>query len=103
MQIDSVRELKASLSQSLFLPLEVTARARALGKGPRLEALSAQLMDDATGPHPYVALGIAKLLAKGETTGAAARKFGLSAGRISQLRQELAESWVEFQGELAVA
>ena len=29
--------------------------------------------------------------------------FGLTAGRVSQLRRELAESWAEFQGELAVA
>jgi len=44
---------------------------------------------------------IAKLLAKGETTSAAARVFGLSSGRISQLRQELSDSWMEFQGDLA--
>ena len=31
-------------------------------------------------------------LAKGEGTGKVARMFGLTAGRISQLRQELAES-----------
>jgi hypothetical protein len=46
---------------------------------------------------------IAHELAQGETTGETARKFGLSAGRISQLRQALAESWKRFQGELAVA
>jgi len=42
---------------------------------------------------------IAKLLAKGETTGATARKFGLSAGRVSQLRGELERSWQVFQAE----
>ncbi|HEX4148797.1 MAG TPA: hypothetical protein VHY20_07410 [Pirellulales bacterium] len=42
---------------------------------------------------------IAKTLAKGETTGATARKFGLSAGRVSQLRQELEVSWQQFQGQ----
>jgi hypothetical protein len=46
---------------------------------------------------------IAKLLARGEATGTVAKKFGLSPGRISQLRAELQESWNEFQGELAVA
>jgi hypothetical protein len=42
---------------------------------------------------------IAKTLAQGETTGATACKFGLSAGRISQLRQELEASWQQFQEE----
>jgi hypothetical protein len=41
---------------------------------------------------------IAKLLVRGEGTGAVARMFGLSPGRISQLRMELAVSWGEFQG-----
>jgi len=43
----------------------------------------------------------AQELAKGETTGKTARKFGLSEWRISQLRRELEESWSEFQGEPA--
>ncbi|HEY5314369.1 MAG TPA: hypothetical protein VIK18_17685 [Pirellulales bacterium] len=42
---------------------------------------------------------LAKLLAKGETTGATARKFRLSASRVSQLRSELEDSWQEFQRE----
>jgi hypothetical protein len=46
---------------------------------------------------------IAKLLASGEGTGAVARKFGLSPGRISQLRTELQQSWLAMQGELAAA
>jgi hypothetical protein len=41
---------------------------------------------------------IAQILAKGEATGKVARMFGLTAGRISQLRQELQKSWEEFQG-----
>jgi hypothetical protein len=45
---------------------------------------------------------IAQTLARGEGTGKVASMFGLTAGRISQLRGELAESWAEFQGELAV-
>ena len=46
---------------------------------------------------------IAKTLATGETTSVAARKFRLSRGRISQLRRELMDAWLEFQGELAIA
>jgi hypothetical protein len=46
---------------------------------------------------------IAKTLATGETTSVAARKFRISRGRISQLRRELMDAWLEFQGELSVA
>jgi hypothetical protein len=49
---------------------------------------------------------IAKFLSRGETTNAAARKFDVSAGRISQIRKELKEAWQKFVGdepELAVA
>lgn len=46
---------------------------------------------------------VAQKLAMGEATSAVARVFGLSAGRVSQLRQELKQSWESFQGELAVA
>jgi hypothetical protein len=46
---------------------------------------------------------IAKLLARGEGTGAVAKKFGLSPGRVSQLRAGLQVSWGEFQGELFAA
>jgi hypothetical protein len=42
---------------------------------------------------------IALALAGGETTTAAAKKFGLTASRISQLRQWLKNSWEAFQGE----
>jgi hypothetical protein len=42
---------------------------------------------------------IALALASGETTTAAAQKFGVTAARISQLRQWLKESWDCFQGE----
>jgi hypothetical protein len=42
---------------------------------------------------------IATDLALGGLTSDTARKFGVSAGRISQLRRELAESWGEFQHE----
>ena len=41
---------------------------------------------------------IAKALAVGEPTGAVARRFGLSVGRISQLRTWLRRHWEEFQG-----
>ncbi len=42
---------------------------------------------------------IALALASGETTQGAAKKFGVTAARISQLRQWLRESWEAFQGE----
>jgi hypothetical protein len=45
---------------------------------------------------------IAKVLAMGETTTAAAKKFGVSQGRISQMRKELLLAWQNFQGEIAV-
>ena len=40
---------------------------------------------------------IAKALSLGETTGDVAEKFGLSAGRVSQLRVWLREHWERFQ------
>ena len=39
---------------------------------------------------------IAEALATGYSTGEVAREFGVSAGRISQLRRKLHESWQEF-------
>ena len=42
---------------------------------------------------------IATFLANGETTKTAARKFGVSPGRISQIRKELFLAWHRFQGE----
>jgi hypothetical protein len=36
---------------------------------------------------------IAKFLAKGENTSSTSRKFGVSAGRISQMRAELKQAW----------
>jgi hypothetical protein len=44
---------------------------------------------------------IAKSLAKGESTSQAARRFGLTLGRVSQLRRELERSWLAFHGEEA--
>lgn len=46
---------------------------------------------------------IAADLAKGCTTSEVARKYGVTAARISQLRQELKDSWSEFQHEPALA
>jgi hypothetical protein len=43
---------------------------------------------------------IALSLAVGESTGAVAQRFGVSSGRISQIRLELAARWRQFQGEL---
>ncbi len=42
---------------------------------------------------------VAVFLANGETTTAASKKFNISAGRISQLRKELAENWRHFVGD----
>ena len=42
---------------------------------------------------------IAQFLANGESTRAAAEKFKVSDGRISQLRRELAENWRRFVGD----
>jgi len=44
---------------------------------------------------------IAESLAIGNRTGEVAKRFDVSAGRISQLRHELAESWRTFVGEPA--
>ena len=42
---------------------------------------------------------IALRLASGETTGQTARDFGVSPGRISQVRRHLHEHWNAFQGQ----
>jgi hypothetical protein len=42
---------------------------------------------------------IAESLALGNRTGDAAQRFKVSAGRVSQLRRELAESWRAFVGD----
>jgi hypothetical protein len=42
---------------------------------------------------------IASLLARGETTGAVARKYRISTGRISQLRIWFRENWEQFHGQ----
>ena len=41
---------------------------------------------------------IASVLAVGESTAETAKRFGLSSGRISQLRGELCGSWKRFSG-----
>ena len=45
----------------------------------------------------------AKDLAFGCSTSEVAKKYGVSAGRISQMRRMLEESWAAFQGEAVVA
>ena len=42
---------------------------------------------------------IAMFLGNGETTSAAAKRFRVSQGRISQIRRELLSAWRRFQGE----
>ena len=46
---------------------------------------------------------IAKVLAYGESTQAAAKQFNISPARVSQLRRELHQSWRALQGELIAA
>lgn len=46
---------------------------------------------------------IALSLASGETTSTAAKLFGVTAARISQLRVWLRESWEAFQGEASTS
>lgn len=46
---------------------------------------------------------IAKTLATGETTQVTARNFRVSAGRVSQIRGELRNCWLTFQGEPLLA
>lgn len=46
---------------------------------------------------------IARALARSEATSTVAAMFGLTAGRISQLRQEFKRSWELFQGEPVAA
>jgi hypothetical protein len=42
---------------------------------------------------------IALVLARGETTGAAAKRFGVTPARVSQLRLRLMDNWEAFQGQ----
>jgi hypothetical protein len=42
---------------------------------------------------------IAEALALGHSTGEVARRFKVSSGRISQIRSEFHDSWLEFHGE----
>ena len=42
---------------------------------------------------------IAEVLADGETTSGTARRFGISAGRVSQIRRKLRRRWYDFHGE----
>jgi hypothetical protein len=46
---------------------------------------------------------LAEKLATGETTSDAARLFGVSRGRVSQLRRELYDAWRVFQNETCPA
>lgn len=46
---------------------------------------------------------IATFLASSETTTAAAKRFRVSQGRISQIRQQLRQTWIEFQGDQLAA
>ncbi len=94
---------------------DVMSRYAQRRKGFEVEWIDAMMPEDRTATPAEVATArmdirawletltprnreIASLLAVGESTCETARRFGLSAGRISQLRGELCESWVAFQG-----
>jgi hypothetical protein len=105
---------------------EVLSRYAQLGKGFQVERLHAYsvkreewidtIVEDKRAPVPdqvaakidvgawFATLSrrmkqIAKDLAFGFSTSEVARKHGVTAGRISQLRRMLEESWAAFQGE----
>jgi hypothetical protein len=48
---------------------------------------------------PRLKRGIAEMLATGESTKQTASMFGVTPGRVSQIRSELTESWFDFQDE----
>jgi hypothetical protein len=48
---------------------------------------------------PHRTRRIAETLSTGETTSTVAKLFHVSAGRVSQLRKQLKESWEEFVGD----
>lgn len=52
---------------------------------------------------PMTKQRVARVLASGESTQETAKQFGVSSGRVSQLRRELQSSWQELQGEPTVA
>ncbi len=43
---------------------------------------------------------VAEALALGHTNGDVARRFGVTSGRVAQLRRELHDSWRAFHGEV---
>ncbi len=67
--------------------------------GPAETAMARLDMDSWLKSLPVRHRRIAQFLANGETTRAAARKFKVSDGRISQLRRELAANWHRFVGD----
>ena len=104
------RILRVPVDQAAFVPL-----GRVFWEGQWLEAI----VEDTRTPVPdQVAFRIdfpawlnsqtkrnrriAEVLAVGCTTGEVAKRFRLSSGRISQLRQEFHRSWQEFHGDTAV-
>jgi hypothetical protein len=46
---------------------------------------------------------LAEKLMLGEHTSVAARRFGMSVGRVSQVRRELCQDWARFHGEVVAA
>jgi hypothetical protein len=67
--------------------------------GPAETAMARLDMDSLLKSLPVRHRRIAQYLSLGNRTSDAARKFKVSAGRISQLRKELAENWRRFVGD----
>jgi len=77
-----VEDRRAGPAQTAIARLDLTAWLRTLSKRNRQ---------------------IAKALSVGETTASVASRFGLTAGRVSQLRVWLREHWERFQGDRQLA
>ncbi|MFO1095873.1 MAG: hypothetical protein U0992_21590 [Planctomycetaceae bacterium] len=60
MQLDSVRELKARVLQSMLAPIAAAQGLERAGGGPRLMAFAASSVAGTAGPHRSMALGVAK-------------------------------------------
>ena len=67
--------------------------------GPAQTAMARMDMDSWLHSLPGRHRRIAQYLSLGNRTSQAARKFRVSAGRISQMRRELQESWKTFTGD----
>ena len=73
--------------------------SRTTARPSRIRSPSAAIFPHGWIPCRAAIGGSLKILALSHTTGEVAKRFRVSAGRISQLRRDLQRSWEEFQGE----